>query len=93
MLGGLCLASVAVSAGASADAGLTAVHRLLVRRGPVPMATDGILPIDAIPVAVVAVVTVVSVAVVAVVAVSSSVIYQGSVLVLAELADQLGFQS
>lgn len=90
MLGGLCLASVAVSAGASADAGLTAVHRLLVRRGPVPMATDGILPIDAIPVAVVAVVTVVSVAVVAV---SSSVIYQGSVLVLAELADQLGFQS
>ena len=48
--------------------------------------SDGIVPIVAIPVAV-ATVAIVSVAV------SYFVINQGSILVLTELADQLGFQS
>lgn len=82
MLGGLYPASVAVAAGASVGASLSG--------RPVPIATDSVLPIDGIPVAVVAVVAIVSVAVVAV---GYPVVYQGSVLVLAELADQLGFQS
>lgn len=89
MLGGLYPASMAVSAGASVDACLTAVQYFLLSRGSVPIATDGIFPIDAIPVAVAAI----AIVSIAVVAVSYSVIYQGSILVLTELADQLGFKS
>lgn len=83
MLGGLYPASTTVGAGVGAT--LTAIQ--CVSNWPVPIATDGIVPIVAIPVAVG------SVAVVAVVAVSYSVVYQGSVLVLTELADQLGLES
>lgn len=82
MLGGLYAASITVTAGTSVGATLTAIQYVLLSHRPVPMATDGIVPIVAIPIAVVTVV-----------AVSYSVIYQGSVLVLTELADQLGFQS
>lgn len=80
MLGGLYPPSVAVSVGARVGGdSLTAVDYLVLSHRSVPIATDGVVPIIAIPA-------------VAVVAVSYSVIYQGSVLVLAELADQLGFQ-
>lgn len=82
MLGGLYPASITVTAGTSVGATLTAIRYVLLSHRPVPIATDAIVPIVAIPVAVVTVV-----------AVSYSVIYQGSVLVLTELADQLGFQS
>lgn len=82
MQGGHCLASIA--AGAAVSVGASVSHRT------VPVATGGIVPIVAIPVAVVAIVPVVSIAVVAV---GQSVVYQGSVLVLTELADQLGLQS
>lgn len=74
-------ASVAATAGARADADLTITQDVLLGHGPVSITTD------AISVAIVAIVAVVSIAV------GYSVIYQGSVLVLAELADQLGFQS
>lgn len=89
MLGGLYPASMARSAGPSVDAGLTAIQYLLLSHRPVSITTDGIVPIVAIPVAVVAVVAIVSIAVIAV---NYSVIYQGSILVLTELADQFGFQ-
>lgn len=81
VLSRLYLASVAATAGTRADADLTVTQDVRLSRGPVSIATD------AISVAIVAIVAVVSIAV------GYSVIYQGSVLVLAELADQLGFQS
>lgn len=74
-------ASMAVSVAASVDASLAAVQCFLLSSRAVAMATDDKVPIDAIPVAIVSI---------AVVPVSYSVIYQGSVLVLTELADQLG---
>ena len=87
LLGGLHFNSMAAAAGVSVGASLSAVQYVPLGRRPVSIATDGIVPIEPIPVAVVAIVSV------AVVAVSYSVIYQGSILVLTELADQLGFQS
>lgn len=87
MLGGFYFASMAVGAGASVGASLSTVHDFLLSHRPVSIATDGVVPIDAIPVAVVAIVSM------AVVAISYPVVNQGSVLVLTELADQLGFQS
>lgn len=77
MLGGLYPASTTVTAGPSV--GATGQY-VLPSHGLVPIATSGIVPI-------------VAVVSVAIVAVSHSVIYQRSVLVLTELADQLGFQS
>lgn len=73
----------------AAGVGLLAVHHFWLSHGPVSVAA-GCVASGADPVVFVAVVAVFSIAVVAV---SYSVIYQGSVLVLAELADQLRLQS
>lgn len=83
LLGGFYPASVAVGACTRA----ASARYVLLSQRPVPITTDGIVPIVAIPVAVVAVVSI------AVVAVGYLVVYQGSVLVFTELADQLGLQS
>ena len=77
-LGGLHTAGVGV--------GLLAVHDLRLSHGPVSITSGGVAA-GANPVVSVAIVSI------AVVAVSYSIIYQGSVLVLAELADQLRLQS
>lgn len=87
VLSRLCLGSVAVAAGARVTAELTINRDVLLSHGPVSIATNTIV---AISVAIVAIVAVVSMAIVAV---GYSVIYRGTVLILAELADQLGFQS
>lgn len=82
MFAGLYPASMAVTTshgGHSAGSTLTPVDCVRLIHRPVPVATIGVVPI-------VAVVTI------AVVAVSYPVIYEGSVLILTELADQLGFQ-
>lgn len=83
----LCLPSVTVPAGARVDAGLAVTEDVLLIHGAVSISTNGVV---AVFVAVVAIVAVVSIAVVPV---GYSVIYQGTVLILTELADQLGFQS
>lgn len=84
VLSGLHTASLSGSSGASVGTSLLDVQCSLLSHWPVPTDTDGEVPVEAIPVAVVSI---------AVVSVSYSVIYQCSVLVLTELADQLGFQS
>lgn len=75
----LCLASV--------NAGLTVTRDVRLGHGAVSVAANGVV---AISFAIVAIVAIVSIAVVAV---GYSVIYQGAVLILTELADQFGFQS
>lgn len=77
MFAGLHPASMAVTTSPSAGSTLTPGHCVRLIHRPVPVATIGVVPI---------------VAVLAVVAVSYPVIYEGSVLILTELADQLGFQ-
>lgn len=76
-----------VTAGDCVCAALTAGVYLLLSHRSVSIATCGILPIVAISVAIIAVVSI------TIVVVSYSIIYQGSILILTELADQLGFQS
>lgn len=56
---------------------LTPIHCVWLIHRPIAVATIGVVPV---------------VAIVAVVAVSYPVIYEGSVLILTELADQFGFQ-
>lgn len=85
MLCGDHLHSPVVTAGACVC--LTAGVYLLLRHRSVSIATCGILPIVAISVAIVTVVSI------TIVGVSYSIIYQGSILILTELANQLGFQS
>lgn len=87
MLWGHHLHSPIVTAGACVCAALTAGVYLLLSHRSVSIATCGILPIVAISVAIVAVVSI------TIVGVSYSIIYQGSILILTELANQLGFQS
>lgn len=65
---------------------LTVPQEVLLGGGALPVAAHGVVAVSFAVVAVVAVS-------VAVVAVGDSVIYQGAVLVLTELADQLGLQS
>lgn len=89
MFDGLHPASMAVTTGPSAGSTVTPVHCVWLIHRPVPVATIGIVPIVAVPVTVVAIVAVVPITVVAV---RYPVIYEGSVLILTELADQLGFQ-
>lgn len=67
----LCPASLT-----GAGAGLLVVQRFVGQR-PVPVATDGKVPVEAVPEAV---------------SISYPVIYQVSVFVLTELTDQLGLQ-
>lgn len=66
----------------SAGSTLTPVHCVRVIHRPVPVATNGVVPVFAI----------VAIVPIAVIAVCYPVIYEGSVLILTELADQLGFQ-
>lgn len=66
---------------------LTVNQDVLLVHGTVSIAANGVF---AISVAVVAIVDIVSIAAVAV---GNSVVYQGAVLILTELADQLRFQS
>lgn len=63
-----------------------ATQDVLLGRGAVSVAANSDIAISSAIVAIVAVS-------IAVVAVGYSVIYQGAVLILTELADQLGFQS
>lgn len=83
----LDLASATVTAGARINADLTITRDVLLSHRAISISTNGVV---AISVAVVAVVAVVSIAVVAV---GYSVIYQGTILILTELTDQLGLQS
>lgn len=84
MFAGLHPASMAVTTSPSAGSTLTPAHCVWVIHRLVTVATIGVVPIVAVPIAVVAIV--------AVVAVSYPIIYKGSILILTELADQLGFQ-
>lgn len=68
---------------ASVNADLTITQDVLLGHGAVSIATNCVVAIS------IAVVAIVAVSV----AVGYSVIYQGAVLILTELADQLGFQS
>lgn len=81
----LCLASVTVTSGARINADLTITRDVLLSHRVVSISTNGVVAIS-----VVAVVAVVSIGVVAI---GYPVIYQGTVLILTELADQLGLQS
>lgn len=83
----LFLASVTVTAGARINADLTISRDVLLSHGAVSISTNGVVAISVVVVAVVAVVSI------GVVAVGYPVIYQGTVLILTELADQLGLQS
>ena len=86
LLGAFYPTSTAVGAATRVKLSPLTIQLFLLSYRPVPITTSGIAP-RSNPVAIVAIVSI------AVVTVSYSVIYQGSILVLAELADQLGFQS
>lgn len=79
--------SLTAASSSSADASLMSTVRVCYR--PVAIATSRIVPINDVPVAIGAV----AVVSMAVVAICYFVINQGSILILAELANQLGFQS
>lgn len=81
----LYLASVTVTTGARINVDLTINRDVLLSHRVVSISTNGVVAIS-----VVAVVAVVSIGAVAV---GYPVIYQGTVLILTELADQLGLQS
>lgn len=80
------LASVTVTAGARINADLTINRDVLLSHRAVSISTSGVVAISVV----FAVVAVVSIGVVAV---GYPVIYQGAVLILTELADQLRLQS
>lgn len=82
----LYLASVAVTAGARINADLTITRDVLLSHRAVSISTNGVVAISVVAV-------VVAVVSIAVVAIGYPVIYQGTVLILTELADQLGLQS
>lgn len=80
------LASVTVTAGARINADLTINRDVLLSHRAVSISTNGVVSISVV-------VDVVAVVSVGVVAVGYPVIYQGAVLILTELADQLRLQS